>query len=127
MHKWIPLVIALVLNAGANVMMKVGANAAGPLSDNASPWARIANFLNAATILAIVLFAANVLAYRKALDNLSVSVAYPIMVSTGMILITIVAATPLLGERIAFRQITGMVLIALGVWLVAGGWASNPQ
>jgi len=127
MHKWIPLVIALVLNAGANVLMKVGANTAGPLSDSASPWARIANFLNGATILAIVLFAANVLAYRKALDNLSVSVAYPIMVSTGMVLITIVAATPLLGERIAFRQVLGMVLIALGVWLVAGGWASNPQ
>ena len=127
MHKWIPLVIALVLNAGANVLMKVGANAAGPLSDNASPWARIANFLNAATILAIVLFAANVLAYRKALDNLNVSVAYPIMVSTGMILITIVAATPVLGERIAFWQVLGMVLIAMGVWLVAGGWAANPK
>jgi len=127
MYKWIPLVIALVLNAGANVLMKVGANTAGPLSDNASPWARIAGFLNAATILAIVLFAANVLAYRKALDNLSVSVAYPIMVSTGMILITIVAATPVLGERIALRQILGMVLIAMGVWLVAGGWAANPK
>ena len=71
MHKWIPLVIALVLNAGANVLMKVGANTAGPLSDNASVWAKVAGFLNAATILAIVLFAANVLAYRKALDNLS--------------------------------------------------------
>ena len=127
MHKWIPLIVALVLNAGANVLMKVGANTAGPLSDNASSWARTANFLNAATILAIVLFAANVLAYRKALDNLSVSVAYPIMVSTGMILITITAATPLLGERITVRQIAGMVLVALGVWLLAGGWAANPE
>jgi len=127
MHKWIPLVIALVLNAGANVLMKVGANTARTLGDNPSPWARITNFLNAATILAIVLFAANVLAYRKALDNLSVSVAYPIMVSTGMVLITIVAATPVLGERIAFAQVVGMVLIALGVWLVAGGWTANTQ
>ena len=127
MHKWIPLVVALALNAGANVLMKVGANTAGTLGDNASPWARITNFLNAATILAIVLFAANVLAYRKALDNLSVSVAYPIMVSTGMIIITIVAATPVLGERITGRQVAGMVLIALGVWLVSGGWAANPE
>jgi multidrug transporter EmrE-like cation transporter len=125
MHKWIPLIVALVLNAGANVLMKVGANTAGPLSDNASLWARITSFLNAATILAIVLFAANVLAYRKALDNLNVSVAYPIMVSTGMILITIVAATPVLGERITITQIVGMVLIALGVWLVAGGLIAN--
>lgn len=127
MHKWIPLVVALVLNAGANVLMKVGANAAGPLGDNASLWAKVANFLNAATILAIVLFAANVLAYRKALDNLSVSVAYPIMVSTGMILITVVAATPLLGERIAFWQVVGMVLIGLGVWLLAGTGVAEPR
>jgi small multidrug resistance pump len=126
MHKWIPLVVALVLNAGANVMMKVGANNAITLGENASLWSRVTNFLNAATILAIVLFAANVLAYRKALDNLSVSVAYPIMVSTGMIIITIVAATPILGERIALWQIVGMVLIGLGVWLVAGGLTENP-
>ena len=127
MHKWTPLIIALVLNAGANVLMKVGANTASPLGDNASFWAKITNFLNAATVLAILLFAANVLAYRKALDNLNVSIAYPIMVSTGMVLITLVAATPLLGERIAFRQIGGMVLVALGVWLLAGGWATSPE
>ena len=125
MHKWTPLLIAMVLNAGANVLMKVGANTAGTLGDNASLWAKAANFLNVATILAIVLFAANVLAYRKALDNLSVSVAYPIMVSTGMIIITIVAATPVLGERITFTQIAGMVLVAMGVWLVAGGLTAN--
>jgi small multidrug resistance pump len=127
MHKWIPLIVALVLNAGANVLMKVGSNTSGTLNDNASLWARITNFLNAATILAIVLFAANVLAYRKALDNLNVSVAYPIMVSTGMILIAIAAATPWLGERISLRQISGMVLIAFGVWLLAGGWANSPE
>ena len=127
MQKWIPLIVALVLNAGANVLMKVGANNASPLIANASLWTKVANFLNAATIMAIVLFAANVLAYRKALDNLSVSVAYPIMVSTGMIIITIVAATPLLGERIAIRQIAGMVLIGVGVWLLAGGWSASPE
>ena len=127
MHKWIPLIVALVLNAGANVLMKVGSNAAGRLGENASFWTRTTNFLNAATIAAIVLFAANVLAYRKALDNLSVSVAYPIMVASGMVLITLVAATPLLGERIAIRHIAGMVLVAMGVWLLAGGWAASPE
>jgi len=127
MHKWIPLIVALVLNAGANVLMKVGANTAGSLSADASFWTKVANFLNAATILSIVLFAANVLAYRKALDNLSVSIAYPIMVSTGMVIITIVAATPLLGERISIRQIGGMVLVALGVWLLSGGLAASAE
>ena len=125
MHKWTPLIVALVLNAGANILMKVGANSSVTLGPDASFWSKLTNFLNVATILAITLFAANVLAYRKALDNLNVSIAYPIMVSTGMILIAVVAATPLLGERIAIRHIAGMMLITAGVWLLATGARSG--
>ena len=121
-QKWLPLAIALVLNAAANVMMKVGAQTAGPLATDASLWAKVANFLNAATVVAIALFAANVIAYRKALDSLDISVAYPIMVSLGLVLVTFAAVTlPILSERVTVRQIGGMVLIAAGVWLVARG------
>lgn len=119
-QKWLPLAIALVLNAAANVMMKVGAKTAGALAADASLWAKVANFLNAATVVAIALFAANVIAYRKALDSLNISVAYPIMVSLGLVLVTFAAVTlPILSERVTVRQIVGMVLIAAGVWLVA--------
>jgi len=126
MLKWLPLVIALVLNAAANVLMKIGAvqeKAAAPgLGPDASFVARALNFLNAATVVGIVLFAANVLVYRKALDALNVSVAYPIMVSGGLILVSLAAAgLPVLRERISLLQIAGMALIAVGVWLVARG------
>jgi len=121
-QKWLPLAIALVLNAAANVMMKVGAKTAGPLATDASLWAKVSNFLNAATVVAIALFAANVIAYRKALDSLDISVAYPIMVSLGLVMVTFAAVTlPILSERVTVRQIGGMVLIAAGVWLVARG------
>jgi len=120
MHKWLALIIALVLNAAANVLMKVGANTAQDLSANASFVAKTLNFLNLATVVGIVLFAANVLVYRKALDALNVSVAYPIMVAGGMILVTLAAAMlTTLDEKIGHLQIAGMVLIAAGVWLVA--------
>ena len=120
MHKWLALIIALVLNAAANVLMKVGANTAQNLSANASFVAKTLNFLNLATVVGIVLFAANVLVYRKALDALNVSVAYPIMVAGGMILVTLAAAMlTTLDEKIGHLQIAGMVLIAAGVWLVA--------
>ena len=124
MQKWLPLMIALVLNAAANVLMKVGAvqerAAAGSLGADASFLAKAANFLNLATVLGIALFAANVLVYRKSLDVLNVSVAYPVMVSGGLILVTLAAALlPILAERISPVQIGGMVLIALGVWMVA--------
>ncbi len=116
---WLPLVIALVLNAGANVLLKIGAKTRGPLGTEAGLWQRTVHFLNAATAAAIVLFAANVLVYRKALEDLNVSVAYPTMVSGGLILVTLAAALlPALDERISPLQVVGMALIALGVWLV---------
>ena len=78
------------------------------------------NFLNWATLLGIFFFAANVLAYRKALDRLDISVAYPIMVSGSLILIVLAAAwLPVLRERIVLTQLGGMLLIAAGVWLVS--------
>ncbi len=119
---WLPLVIALVLNAGANILMKVGSKTASVLPAGAPPWQRLANFLNLATLLGILLFAANVMFYRKALDNLDISVAYPVMVSVGLILVTMAAVSiPVLSERVSIWQIFGMILISGGVWLVARG------
>ncbi len=115
MQKWLPLTIALVLNAAANVLMKVGANTAKTLSDSATVLDRTLNFLNVATLVGILLFAANVLIYRKSLDVLNVSVAYPVMVSGGLILVTLAAALlPVLREKISWLQIAGMVVIAIG-------------
>jgi len=124
MQKWIFLGIALVLNAAANVLMKVGAvqEKAARLGADATFMQKALNFLNVATVAGIVLFAGNVLVYRKSLDALNVSVAYPIMVSGGLILVALAAVLlPILHERISPLQIAGMALIALGVWLVASG------
>jgi multidrug transporter EmrE-like cation transporter len=122
MTKWILLSIALVLNASANVLLKIGSKTAGPLSASAGFWAKATNFLNLATVVGIGLFACNVLVYRKALDSLNISVAYPIMVSAGLVLVALAAAAlPVLKERISPGQIVGMILIAAGVWLVARG------
>jgi len=119
---WLPLIIALVLNASANVLMKVGSQVAKARPAAEGLGGGVCHFLNAATIAGIVLFAANVLVYRKALDSLDISVAYPVMVSVGLILVAVsAAALPILSERISTPQIFGMVLIAAGVWLVASG------
>ncbi|MGB2755663.1 MAG: hypothetical protein WBD75_12520 [Phycisphaerae bacterium] len=120
MKAWTFLVLALVLNAAANILMKVGSKTSVVLTDQATSAQRLFNFLNAATIAGIVLFGANVLFYRKALDGMNISIAYPIMVSVGLILVTLAAAfMPILSERIRAWQIVGMALIAAGVWLVA--------
>ncbi len=124
MKHWLFLTVALSLNAAANLLMKVGANAQqrSPLAPDASLAAKGFHFLNFATIAGLVLFAANVLIYRKALDGLPVSVAYPVMVSVGLVIVATAAALlPMLNERISGMQIAGMAAIALGVWLVAKG------
>jgi multidrug transporter EmrE-like cation transporter len=120
MRAWIPLLIALLLNAAANVFMKVGSRTEVPVPADASLLARALTFMNVATVIGVVLFAANVLVYRKALDRLDVSLAYPIMVSGGMIIIAVAAALlPVLHERISMVRIAGMVVTAIGVWIVA--------
>jgi multidrug transporter EmrE-like cation transporter len=100
--------------------MKVGSRTEVPVPADASLLARALTFMNVATVIGVVLFAANVLVYRKALDRLDVSLAYPIMVSGGMIIIAVAAALlPVLHERISMVRIAGMVVTAIGVWIVA--------
>jgi small multidrug resistance pump len=120
MKGWLFLIVALCLNATANLLLKVGSNTEKPLAESAGLVARAMNFLNLATVIGIALFAANVLFYRKALDALPVSAAYPVMVSGGLVIIVIAARfVPVLAERVTLWQIVGMGLIVAGVWLVA--------
>jgi len=117
--RYVFLVLALVMNAGANILLKMGSKTARTLPPDASLLDKTFNFLNPLTVVAIVLFAANVLAYRKALDAFKLSIAYPIMVSGGLVLVTAAAwALPIFREQITPLQLAGIVLIAVGIWLV---------
>jgi len=117
--KYFFLSLALVMNAGANVLMKIGSRSAKPLPTDAAFLAKLFNFLNPITIVAISLFAVNVLAYRKALDAFKLNIAYPVMVSGGMVLVIAAAWwLPMLRERLSWQQLLGIVLIAAGLWLL---------
>lgn len=117
---WTFLIVALVLNASANILLKVGAMQSRELASDASLMTKALNFLNIATCMGIVLFAGNVLVYRKALTGLPISIAYPVMVSVGLLIIVVAARfIPLLGEKISLTQGAGMALIIAGVWLVS--------
>jgi len=113
---WLPLIVALVCNAAANVLMKIGARGG---AEGGTLLEKGAHFFNAVTIVAIILFGVNVLFYRKALEGIPLSVGYPIMLS-GSLLLAVLAARflPQLQERISPLQLAGMALIVLGVWLV---------
>jgi len=120
----IALIVALVLNATANLLIKMGMRAidlelqgAGILSSG--PWGLVRLLLRHWVLLVgLGCFAANVVFYAFALQKLPISVAYPIMVTSGFAIIVIVAGA-LLREQLTVTQWVGVATILIGVTLVA--------
>lgn len=120
----VALIIALLLNASANLMIKFGMHAinvelagAGVLSQGPLG---VVKLLLRHWILLVGLgcFALNVVFYAFALQKLQISVAYPIMVTVGFAIIAVVAGWRL-GESLSMIQWVGVGAILLGVTLVA--------
>lgn len=111
---------ALVLNASANLMMKFGIErfkAGGTTGQQGTAAVITALAGNWVLLVGLCLFAANVMLYVFALKGLPISVAYPIMVTTGFAIIVVVAGI-YLHERLSGLQWAGVALILVGVWLV---------
>ncbi len=120
----IALVVALLLNAAANLMIRFGMKAmdadlagAGIMDDGVLGLIRL--LLNHWILLVgLCCFAMNVVFYAYALQKLPISMAYPIMVTGGFVIIVTVAGL-ILKERLTMVQWVGVAAIMLGVTLVA--------
>jgi multidrug transporter EmrE-like cation transporter len=112
----IVLIMAIVFNALANILIKVGMLKAGRLESipDAVKYALGQPFLYAG----VVSFGLALVAYSIVLSKLNLSVAYPIMVSMGLIIVVLVSYFAL-KETITFLQIAGFIFIIAGVWMVA--------
>lgn len=111
------LALAIVFNALANIVLKwamrgqAGVNESGAsiikgLMTNYWAWGGIALFG-----LAFVL-------YSVVLTKINLSVAYPVMTSMGLVIISIVSVLTF-KEVITSWQLVGLILIIAGVWLVS--------
>ncbi len=120
----VSLVVALVLNATANLMIRAGARAIQTQhpGEAAVPMlaALKAAVVNPWIIGGVMCFGLNLAAYSYALTKLPVSWAYPIMVSVGYAIIVCGAAV-WFSERLNLWQIVGVGVILAGVWIVASG------
>lgn len=120
----VALVIALSLNAAANLMMKFGMRAidlelAGGSALSGGLMGLVRLLLRNWVLLAgLGCFALNVVFYTFSLQKLPISIAYPIMVASGFGIIVLVASM-MLGERLTGAQWVGVTAILLGVALVA--------
>ncbi|HVV39381.1 MAG TPA: hypothetical protein VHD31_03640 [Candidatus Paceibacterota bacterium] len=111
---YIYLLLAFVINALASILLKLDA-AGAPLSFERGLSATI--FEHKLLMLGLISFAANVIFYWLALKSLPLSVAYPTMVGGSFIIVLGYAAFAL-HEGVSLTQITGYVLIFVGILLV---------
>ncbi len=107
------LVLALVFNACANVLIKIGSVQFAGIGDN---FIR-ATIGNGAFMAGLALFGLNVVLYALALSRIPLSIGYPIMTVGGLTIITI-ASVFYLHESITFVQLIGLLFLALGIVLV---------
>ncbi|MBP6942654.1 MAG: hypothetical protein KBB55_01270 [Candidatus Buchananbacteria bacterium] len=111
---YIFLISAFVLNALANLMLKLGARSGIDLA-SWSPLYLVAH--NWQFIVGCILFVGNVPLYFLALKYLPLSIAYPIMVIGSFIVVNVIAAVAL-KEAINPWQIGGYALMIAGVLIV---------
>jgi multidrug transporter EmrE-like cation transporter len=113
------LVTGVLLNAGAQLLLKAGTNRIGEFAfslDNVGPiGARIAT--SPPIIAGLACYVVSVVIWILALSRVPVSVAYP-MLSIGYI-VNAGAAWWLFGESITAQKLVGIGFIIVGVYLVA--------
>lgn len=114
------LFVALSLNAIANLLMKAGADRLAPIGDPGFFKSLLGNY---PLLAGVALFALNVVFYLAALTRLNLSVAYPVMMAGG-VLIVFCAALAYFHEPVTGTQFLGAVLLAAGIVLVTRGAAA---
>ena len=116
MNTYVVLSLAIVLNALANILMKVAMLKQEKTTDIITMVKQ--SLTNPVLFLGLISFALALVAYCFVLAKINLSIAYPLMTSLGF-LIVILASWLFLGENITRIQIVGFTCIIAGVWMVA--------
>ena len=113
------LMAGVLLNAGAQLLLKAGTNALGVITLSRDTWpdtltrmATQGHFVLGAACYVLSLFV-----WILGLSRVPVSIAYPLL-SVGYI-VNAVAAHYLFGEDVTATRWLGIGFIVVGVWLVA--------
>ena len=113
------LMTGVLLNAGAQLLLKAGTNSIGAFEYSA------ANIVPVGWKLAtephivggLSCYVVSVVVWIMALSRVEVSIAYPLL-SVGYV-VNAIAAYYLFGEAVTPMRLTGIAIIILGVWIVA--------
>ncbi len=114
--QWIALAFGIVLNAAANILLKMAARHAQEMDSSAHLLVKL--FLNPYLFTGILSFGLALGAYSYSLTRFPLSVGYPLMTSLGLIIVSLFSYF-VFAEQFSAGKIAGTVLIMLGVLLVA--------
>jgi multidrug transporter EmrE-like cation transporter len=113
------LMTGVLLNAGAQLLLKAGTNELGVLTLSHDTWTD--TLMRMATqghfVLGAACYVLSLFVWILGLSRVPVSVAYPLL-SVGYI-INAIAAHYLFGEDVTTTRWLGIGFIVIGVWLVA--------
>ncbi len=113
------LLTGVLLNAGAQLLLKAGTNALGVLTLSRDTWPD--TLMRMATqghfVLGAACYVLSLFVWILGLSRVPVSVAYPLL-SIGYI-VNAIAAHYLFGEDVTTTRWLGIGFIVVGVWLVA--------
>jgi len=113
------ILAGVLLNAGAQLLLKAGTNAIGVIGPGQGSIAtQLVNVAFQPFIVGgLACYVFSVAIWIAALSRVPVSVAYP-MLSIGYV-VNCVAAYFLFGESISVSKLSGIFVIIVGVWLVS--------
>ena len=113
------LMTGVLLNAGAQLLLKAGTNALGVITLTRENWWDTLWRMGTQGyfVVGVACYMVSLVVWIMGLSRVPVSVAYP-MLSLGYV-INAVAAHYLFGEAVSVTRWLGIGFIILGVWLVA--------
>ena len=113
------LMAGVLLNAGAQLLLKAGTNVLGVITLTRETWfdtvAKMAT--QEYFVLGAACYAVSIVVWILGLSRVPVSIAYPLL-SVGYI-VNAIAAHYLFGESVTLTRWLGIGFIIVGVWLVA--------
>jgi len=113
------LMTGVLLNAGAQLLLKAGTNAVGAFEYSSANIVPIGWKLATEPhiIGGLGCYVISVVVWIMALSRVEVSIAYPLL-SIGYV-VNAIAAYYLFGEAVTPMRLTGIAIIIVGVWIVA--------
>ena len=113
------LMTGVLLNAGAQLLLKAGTNSVGAFEYSAANIVPIGWKLATEPhiIGGLGCYVISVVVWIMALSRVEVSIAYPLL-SVGYV-VNAIAAYYVFGEAVTPMRLTGIAIIIVGVWVVA--------